>query len=342
MRRSVFYMKRISVLILLSVIISAAAYADAKPDLTFYTPDGWDAPMIFTHNDEPKRSPLNACEKVQAFYAIKNIGNATAKDAGVMVYLDGAYETHNFEENLAPGQTLITNRPARVGKLEPGDHTIEMRIDEDNNCDESDEKNNTYKETISVSADCGDDSTDNGASDKPSLALEDISVSAGSRASVDLRLRNAKGVDIAAIYAHINFNSARVNVADGICGSAKKAAEKAGKNVEVYNSQEEKNIIMVVVLGDTETKNTIIPDGDVARIDFEVRPDVSNDTVLSFKHAALFTPGPDSKEIYPELSSSTITIKQQQSSDPSRETSNTNDDDDSETSGCFINASGFF
>ncbi len=124
-----------------------------KPDLQPYTPSGWTSPLVVSSSNLSKEGATTFV-KDDSLYVSWAVVCRNANASGMFfsrLYIDGKLEyywtTFGLEKNYYSwvGGHLI-------GKLEPGTHTIRIVHDEPGAIAESDESNNVFESSITVTA----------------------------------------------------------------------------------------------------------------------------------------------------------------------------------------------
>jgi Immunoglobulin domain/CARDB/Immunoglobulin I-set domain len=125
------------------------------PDLTPYTPTGWSSPLVvnITATSTTDAPLITTADTVFVDFAYINDGNApVTKSFDVVLKLDGktAYTLNDTQQPLNAG-FYDFDKELNAGKITAGTHTLEMIVDSNNAITESNEKNNTYTRTFTVS-----------------------------------------------------------------------------------------------------------------------------------------------------------------------------------------------
>ncbi len=146
-----------------------------SPDLKSYAPSGWDGPIVVSTVTDTNRnsSTITTADKIYVDFAFVNAGDADAGAFYISVSLDDSviYEV-KFEYGLA-SKFYHTIKDFDLlkyveGPLSVGTHTIKFVVDSKNDIKESDETNNTFEKTFTVTA---------AAVKQPDLVVSAISVS---------------------------------------------------------------------------------------------------------------------------------------------------------------------
>ncbi|MEW6620091.1 MAG: CARDB domain-containing protein [bacterium] len=127
-------------------------YWQGKPNLTYYTPSGWDYPIV--PSSVPNTHSVDTLYGNQITYidwAIQNNGNANA--AGrfhTYFYIDGTYIQSWYTDGLSSGYWTYVDDWQRT--LSSGSHTLKIVIDATNAIAESNENDNSYERQFYWSA----------------------------------------------------------------------------------------------------------------------------------------------------------------------------------------------
>lgn len=123
------------------------------PNLTPYQPSGWSDKIVVarTANTTTDSTSLTTADSLYLDWAVINNGNATATGTFyTYLYVDGVYQTFWTSTSLAASSyTYVTNY--FLGSLSAGTHTIEITTDAGGAIAESNEGDNSYTKTITVS-----------------------------------------------------------------------------------------------------------------------------------------------------------------------------------------------
>ena len=139
-----------SIAALLVFAVSQAAFA--LPNLTPYQPSGWSDKIVVSKvtGTTTDSSPLYTTDTLYVDWSIINNGNAAAGSFYVYIYVDGAYRTFwNITSLNANAYTYANDYP--IGSLSAGTHTITITADATGAIAESNETDNSYTKTITVS-----------------------------------------------------------------------------------------------------------------------------------------------------------------------------------------------
>lgn len=124
------------------------------PNLTPSIPTGWSGNIVIakTTGATSDGADFTAADTLYASWGIKNIGNASAgPNFYNTLYLDdNVVEAAFFNSTVADG-TTISKQDISLGKLSAGSHTIKIKADSGLSITESDETDNEYSRTITVS-----------------------------------------------------------------------------------------------------------------------------------------------------------------------------------------------
>ncbi len=122
--------------------------AGAQPNLTWYTPTGWDYPIVpsnvrGTHTVGPD---LNDADTTFVDMAFANAGRATAKPRFyIYLYSDGTPFSGWYADSLLPASWAAGEDDARM--FTAGDHLLAMFVDSTNTVAESLENDNRWSRT---------------------------------------------------------------------------------------------------------------------------------------------------------------------------------------------------
>jgi hypothetical protein len=123
------------------------------PNLTPYQPPGWSAPAVVsrTANTTTDSTSLTTADSLYLDWAVINSGNATAAGTFyVYLYVDGAYQAGWSVASLNTNTYVgVTNY--LLGTLSAGTHAIEITADATGVIAESNEADNSYTKTVTVS-----------------------------------------------------------------------------------------------------------------------------------------------------------------------------------------------
>jgi len=137
-----------------------AASPPSLPDLVPYTPTGWDDALVL-RTDSGEACTASVCQSsatitdkdtLYVYWAAKNIGNAESGNYSVKVYVDGELKVRwSSASSLSADKWGWGNDPnGHLGSYNTGAHTIRLILDEDNSVTESNESNNEYSYTFTV------------------------------------------------------------------------------------------------------------------------------------------------------------------------------------------------
>lgn len=120
-----------------------------SPNLTSYTPSGWDAPIIgsFASNPSSSSNVLYACQNSYFKFGFQNNGNAGAGSSSIGVYVDNSYVGSLGVGSANAGWTYNSGEYTMSPKT-VGNHTVKMVLDVNSNVSESNEGDNTYSKTF--------------------------------------------------------------------------------------------------------------------------------------------------------------------------------------------------
>ena len=126
----------------------------ADVDLEPYTPSGWSAPLAFStgyYSDSAESDTFRTANTVYAKIAFNNGLSATISSTfHVAVYVDGALKYSTDVNGLKSGYYYYVTG-IQLGSFAEGTHTVKMIVDSGGAIPESDESNNTYTRTFTVS-----------------------------------------------------------------------------------------------------------------------------------------------------------------------------------------------
>ena len=126
----------------------------ADVDLEPYTPSGWSAPLAFStgyYSDSAESDTFRTANTVYTKIAFNNGLSATISSTfHVAVYVDGALKYSTDVNGLKSGYYYYVTG-IQLGSFAEGTHTVKMIVDSGGAIPESDESNNTYTRTFTVS-----------------------------------------------------------------------------------------------------------------------------------------------------------------------------------------------
>lgn len=123
------------------------------PNLTPYQPPGWSADMVVSRaaNTTTDSTSLTTADSLYLDWAVINSGNATAAGTFyIYLYVDGAYQAGWSAASLNTN-TYVEVTNYSLGSLSAGTHAIEITADATGVIAESNEADNSYTKTITIS-----------------------------------------------------------------------------------------------------------------------------------------------------------------------------------------------
>lgn len=150
-------MNRYIISLALSLCALAPA-AEAAPDLAPYAPDGWSAEIVIakTNDTFTDSTGLTTSDDLWFSYAVANFGDTDTPTAVQnWLYVDGV-QTLKFSTNTPVRAGYYSSyEHYNLGKFSAGTHTLKIVADATNAAPESNEMNNEYTKTITVSSVAG-------------------------------------------------------------------------------------------------------------------------------------------------------------------------------------------
>jgi subtilase family serine protease len=136
----------------IAALLTAAQAALALPNLTPYQPSGWSDKIVVarTTGTTTDSTGLTTADILYVSWAVVNNGNAAAGAFYVYLYVDGAYRTYWTVSSLNANTYAPANNYS-IGSLSAGTHTIMITADATGAITESNESDNSYTKTITVS-----------------------------------------------------------------------------------------------------------------------------------------------------------------------------------------------
>lgn len=125
------------------------------PDLTPYKPSGWSDKIVTsiitgTNTDAPTIYPT---DNIYIDYAVLNQGSSATSGAFyIALFIDGIQKATWTRSSSLSLNTYYTVQDYNIGSLGAGTHTLKIVVDNTGTIDESNETNNDYTKTITVSA----------------------------------------------------------------------------------------------------------------------------------------------------------------------------------------------
>ena len=134
-------------------LITAGQAAFALPNLTPYMPSGWSDKIVVstTTGTTTDNSPLYTADTLYVDWAVVNNGTTAAGAFYVYIYVDGVYKTYYTVGSLN-ANTYTYASDYSIGSLSAGTHTITITADPTLAIAESNESDNSYTKTITVSS----------------------------------------------------------------------------------------------------------------------------------------------------------------------------------------------
>ena len=125
-----------------------------KPDLAPYTPSGWSGPLVVTTSSSSTTSgsTFKDTDSIYVHFAVLCSGASISGTFSNSLYVDGVLENTWTSSSLQEGYYTHDSSAYSLGKLSAGSHTLKLVADSGNDVSESNEGNNTYSKTITVSA----------------------------------------------------------------------------------------------------------------------------------------------------------------------------------------------
>ena len=147
----------LKVILFCLISIGLPGYAFALPDLTPYTPSGWSSQVVArtttgcTSTACAASSSFTTSNTIYINWAVaNNSSTAISTTFYTALYIDGTLkQTWSTPSLLANYFAYVTDYS--IGTLSAGSHTIEIRTDTTSAIAESNESNNTYSFTLTVS-----------------------------------------------------------------------------------------------------------------------------------------------------------------------------------------------
>ena len=121
------------------------------PNLTPYQPSGWSDKIVVstTTGTTTDNSPLSTSDTLYVDWAVINNGNAAAGAFYTSLYVDGVFKNSWYTASLASTFYTYVN-DYNIGSLSAGTHTITVTTDSGLSVAESNESDNSYTKTITV------------------------------------------------------------------------------------------------------------------------------------------------------------------------------------------------
>ena len=130
-------------------LISTSGCGGPNPDLRPYVPYGQKSPVVpYTFAGMSVTSTLYISQPTYFnWYFINNSVTTTVRSFAVELYIDGTRAARNIFTDIGPGQVGAVNYWSTT-IITPGEHTVKLVVDPDNNVTESDKANNTWQGTF--------------------------------------------------------------------------------------------------------------------------------------------------------------------------------------------------
>jgi len=137
-----------------NTITKTITVVQATHDIKPYTPSNWDDCVVINNNGGTQDSALTVNDDVYVNVACADISNAAyVKEFYFAVYLDGEFVKRWHVDSTMPADNYFFNTDGfNLGKLSAGSHTITLYTDSYGDVSESNEYNNNYSKTFTVSA----------------------------------------------------------------------------------------------------------------------------------------------------------------------------------------------
>ena len=128
--------------------------ATTKPDLQPYTPSGWTSPLVVADSNLSKEgaTTFTKDDSLYVSWAVVCRNAGAAETFYSRLYVDGRLQYSWYTDGLQKNYYAWVGGYL-IGKLEPGTHTIRIVHDETGAVAESDESNNAFESSITVTAD---------------------------------------------------------------------------------------------------------------------------------------------------------------------------------------------
>ncbi len=121
------------------------------PDLLPYQPSGWDSKIVISSNTgtSTSASKIYDDEDIYVDYSCANNGDTTAGSFSTGLFVNGVQKSSATASSLMPYYyNYVTDK--NIGKLSEGTYTFELRCDFNNQVSESNESNNKYSRTYTI------------------------------------------------------------------------------------------------------------------------------------------------------------------------------------------------
>ncbi len=124
----------------------------AAANLVPYAPDGWSDKIVVSAAAKPTRDgSVREDETAYLSWAVANNGSLTTGEFHTNLYVDGTRRQDWYTSTLSPGSWAFV-QGFGLGRLAAGNHTLRIVTDTTGQITESNESDNAYSRTISVSA----------------------------------------------------------------------------------------------------------------------------------------------------------------------------------------------
>jgi hypothetical protein len=134
-----------------ALFFSISAYS--QPNLTPYKPAAWSDKIVVSTGTgtSTDSSPLTTGDTLYVDWAVANLGGTPAGSFSVALYVDGVFQTSWGLSSLA-NSSYTYALDYSIGSLSAGSHTIQITADSGGTVVESNESDNTYTKTITLTA----------------------------------------------------------------------------------------------------------------------------------------------------------------------------------------------
>ena len=181
--------------------ITVQAQSTQKPNLKPYQPSGWSDKIVVSNatGTTTDKSSFTTTDMLYVDWAVINDSSVNISNHFyVSLYVDGGFKASWYVDSLAAGYYTY-NTDYSIGTLGAGSHTLKILADVNQEVTESDEADNAYSKTITVSV------------DNPNTSLPNLTPYKPKDWSDALVVSNAKGsrIDTSSItsndYLYINW-----------------------------------------------------------------------------------------------------------------------------------------
>lgn len=142
-------------LVLCFLFAAIATMAASSPNLTPYQPSSWSDKIVVsrTTGTATDSTSLTTEDTLYVDTALINNGDAATNERfWVELYVDGVSKKEWYSDPPTNPNQVRSNSDYLIGSLTAGQHTIKIKIDSRGNIAESNEKDNEYTKTITVTA----------------------------------------------------------------------------------------------------------------------------------------------------------------------------------------------